>query len=42
MAKDYVEPRHDSFHLTGSRVPLATIVFEFKNGEPHNANPQNH
>jgi uncharacterized protein (DUF433 family) len=33
MAKDYVEPRHESFYLIGSRVPLVRIVYEFKNGE---------
>ena len=33
MAKDYVERRHKSFYLIGSRVPLARIVYEFKNGE---------
>ena len=33
MAKDYVERRHDSFYLIGSRVPLARIVYEFQNGE---------
>ena len=33
MTKDYVERRHDSFYLIGSRVPLARIVYEFKNGE---------
>jgi uncharacterized protein (DUF433 family) len=33
MAKDYVERRHDSFYLIGSRVPLAHVVSEFQNGE---------
>ena len=33
MAKDYVERRHESFYLVGSRVPLAHVVYEFKNGE---------
>jgi uncharacterized protein (DUF433 family) len=33
MAKDYVEPRHESLYLIGSRVPLAVVVYEFKNGE---------
>lgn len=33
MAKDYVERRHESLYLIGSRVPLAHVVYEFKNGE---------
>ena len=33
MAKDYVERRPDSFYLAGTRVPLARIVWEFRNGE---------
>ena len=37
MAKDYVEPRHESFYLIGSRVPLAAVVYEFKNGETPDA-----
>lgn len=32
MSKEYVERRHDSFYLTGSRVPLAHIVREFQRG----------
>src|SRR5215469_1468729 len=32
MAKDYIERRHGSFYLIGSRVPLARIVYEFQNG----------
>jgi len=37
MAKEYVEHRHESFYLIGSRVPLAHIVREFQNGEPPEA-----
>jgi uncharacterized protein (DUF433 family) len=37
MVKEYVERRHGSFYLIGSRVPLAIIVNEFKNGEPPEA-----
>jgi hypothetical protein len=37
MAKEYVERRHESFYLIGSRVPLAHIVQEFQNGEPPEA-----
>jgi Protein of unknown function (DUF433) len=33
MAKEYIERRAESFYLIGSRVPLAHIVYEFKNGE---------
>jgi uncharacterized protein (DUF433 family) len=33
MAKDFVERRHGSFYLIGSRVPLAVIVHDFQNGE---------
>jgi uncharacterized protein (DUF433 family) len=33
MAKDFVENRHGSFYLIGSRVPLAIIVHDFRNGE---------
>ena len=33
MAKEFVERRHGSFYLIGSRVPLAHIVREFQNGE---------
>ncbi len=33
MAKDYIERRHGSFYLIGSRVPLAVIVHDFENGE---------
>ena len=33
MAKDYVERRHDSFYVAGTRVPLARIVWEFRNRE---------
>ncbi len=35
--KDFVERRHGSFYLIGSRVPLAIVVNEFKNGEPPEA-----
>jgi len=31
--KEFVERRHGSFYLIGSRVPLAFIVREFQNGE---------
>ncbi len=34
MAKEFVERRHDSFYLIGSRVPLTHIVRQFQNGEP--------
>jgi uncharacterized protein (DUF433 family) len=33
MAKDYIEHRQGSFYLIGSRMPLARVVYEFKNGE---------
>ena len=32
MAKDYIERRHDSFYLIGSRIRLSTIVWEFQQG----------
>jgi uncharacterized protein (DUF433 family) len=32
MAKDYIERREGTFYLIGSRVPLARIVYEFRNG----------
>ena len=32
MAKEYIERRDGSFYVTGSRVPLARIVYEFQNG----------
>jgi uncharacterized protein (DUF433 family) len=32
MTKDFVERRHGSFYLAGSRVPLSVIVHEFQNG----------
>src|SRR5690349_18937222 len=37
MTKEFVERRHDSFYLIGSRVPLAHIVWLFRNGEPPEA-----
>jgi uncharacterized protein (DUF433 family) len=37
MAKEFVERRHGSFYLIGSRVPLAHIVRQFQNGEPPEA-----
>jgi len=37
MAKEFIERRHDSFYLIGSRVPLAHIVRQFQNGEPPEA-----
>ena len=33
MAKEFVERRHESFYLIGSRVPLAHIVRQFQNDE---------
>ena len=33
MTKEFVERRQGSFYLIGSRVPLALIVHEFRNGE---------
>ena len=33
MGREYIERREGSFYLVGSRVPLARIVFEFRNGE---------
>src|SRR6266542_3491397 len=35
--KDFVERRHGSFYMIGSRVPLAIVVNELKNGEPPEA-----
>jgi uncharacterized protein (DUF433 family) len=37
MAKEFVERRHGSFYLIGSRVPLAHIVRQFQQGEPPEA-----
>src|SRR5258708_7667376 len=37
MTKKFVERRHGSFYLIGSRVSLAIIIHEFKNGEPPEA-----
>lgn len=37
MDRDFVETRDGSFYLTGSRVPLAHIVREFRHGEPPEA-----
>jgi uncharacterized protein (DUF433 family) len=31
--RNFVERRDDSFYLAGSRVPLASIVREFQNGD---------
>jgi uncharacterized protein (DUF433 family) len=31
--QDFVERRDGSFYIAGSRVPLATIVHDFQNGE---------
>ncbi|HEY6342210.1 MAG TPA: DUF433 domain-containing protein [Bryobacteraceae bacterium] len=31
--KEFVEHRHGSLYLIGSRVPLAHIVHDFKNGD---------
>jgi uncharacterized protein (DUF433 family) len=33
MSKEYVERRHGSFYLIGSRVPLAHVVRLFQDGE---------
>jgi uncharacterized protein (DUF433 family) len=33
MNQDFVEQRDESFYLVGSRVPLASIVREFQNGQ---------
>ena len=33
MTREFVERRHGSFYLVGSRVPLAHVVCEFQNGE---------
>jgi uncharacterized protein (DUF433 family) len=33
MAEEFVERRHGSFYLIGSRVPLALIVHDFQNGD---------
>ncbi len=33
MSREYVERRHESFYLIGSRVPLAIIVHDFQNGD---------
>ena len=32
MSKEYIERPHESFYLSGSRVPLAHIVREFQHG----------
>src|SRR5579864_7301647 len=32
MAREYIEQRDRSFYITGSRVPLAVIIHEYKNG----------
>lgn len=37
MSKAFVERRHGSFYLMGSRLPLAHIVRQFQNGEPPEA-----
>jgi uncharacterized protein (DUF433 family) len=33
MHKEIVERRHGSFYLIGSRIPVARIVWEYRNGE---------
>jgi uncharacterized protein (DUF433 family) len=33
MDRDFVERRDDGFYLVGSRVPLAVVVREFRNGQ---------
>lgn len=37
MSEHFVERRHDSFYLTCTRVPLASLVLEFQAGEPAEA-----
>ena len=37
MPKEFVERRHGSFYLIGSRVPLAHLVRQFQLGEPPEA-----
>src|SRR5579863_9843152 len=32
MAREYIEQRDRAFYITGSRVPLAVIIHEYKNG----------
>ena len=32
MAREYVEQRDHAFYIAGSRVPLAVIIHEYKNG----------
>src|SRR5437588_11695761 len=33
LMKEFVERRHGSLYLIGSRVPLALIILQFQNGE---------
>jgi len=33
MALDYVERRETGFYITGSRVPIDRIIWEYRNGE---------
>ncbi|HEV3199589.1 MAG TPA: DUF433 domain-containing protein [Bryobacteraceae bacterium] len=33
MGREFVERRHGSFYLIGSRVPLAHVIWEYRNGE---------
>jgi uncharacterized protein (DUF433 family) len=33
MDREFVERRPNSFYLTGSRVPLAHVIWEYRNGE---------
>ena len=33
MEREFIERRDDSFYLVGSRVPLASIVREFQDGQ---------
>jgi uncharacterized protein (DUF433 family) len=35
--RGFIERRHDSLYLVGSRVPLASIVREFQDGQPPEA-----
>jgi uncharacterized protein (DUF433 family) len=41
MARDYIERRNGSFYLIGSRVPLATIIHDFRNGDTPEATQSN-
>ncbi|MGA2983797.1 MAG: DUF433 domain-containing protein [Terriglobia bacterium] len=32
MGNDYIDPRDGGFYIKGTRVPLDSIVYEFRNG----------